>query len=336
MNKRDYVLQALRHEKGDIVPMNIELTVDVYNAYSDRLLADYATKDIMDDYNSGYIHRNDAVNLAIGNFITLAPFPWWDWDWSRRPAEWSDPEAVPEKIAPINRWGDFDECFARAKDLKERYGTYIGAFIWGSHWEKANALRGIENMLADMAGEPEFAQRLFDFIIDTNMPYLEKMVTCPDYDGILLGSDWGTQRGLIMSQEMWRRMIAPGEMREYKVVKGAGKDLFLHSCGDIEKLLPELCDMGINVLNPVQPECMSLEHLKKTYGDRLSFWGGISTQTVLPYGTPAEVRKETERVIKLMSENGGYITCASQGIQLDVPYENLRALIDTAREYAGL
>ena len=94
--------------------------------------------------------------------------------------------------------------------------------------------------------------------------------------------------------------------------------------------------MGVDILNPVQPEGMDLAFLKREYGDRLTFWGGISTQTVLPYGTPAEVRKETERVIRLMSDHGGYITCPSQEIQTDVPYENLRALIDTARESAGL
>lgn len=336
MNKREHFLRAVRHEADSIVPMCIHLTVDGYNAYSDRLLADYADREIMDDYRSGFLSRNEAVNLAIGNFMLPAPYAWWDWDWSKRPAVYDDPDEVPEMLPPIVRWGDMDACFARTKALRDKYGVYMSALVWGSHWEKANAVRGIENMLADMAGAPEFAQSLFDFIIDTNMPYLERMVTCPDYDGILLGSDWGTQRDLIMSPDMWRSMIAPGEMREYRVIKASGKQLLIHSCGDIRKIMPDLCDMGVGILNPVQPECMDLAFLKQTYGDRMTFWGGISTQRVLPYGTPAEVRAETARVIRLMSERGGYVTCSSQEIQTDVPYENLRALIDTAREYAGL
>ena len=90
----------------------------------------------------------------------------------------------------------------------------------------------------------------------------------------------------------------------------------------------------MDVLNPVQPECMDIKELKTTYGSRIAFYGGISTQKTLPYGTAAEVAAETEYTIKLMSENGGYITAPSQEIQTDVPYENLRALIDTAKKFS--
>lgn len=92
--------------------------------------------------------------------------------------------------------------------------------------------------------------------------------------------------------------------------------------------------MGVDALNPVQPECMDLGELKRLYGDKIAFYGGISTQRTLPNGTPEQVARETERTIKLMSVHGGYITAPSQEIQVDVPYENLRALIDTARAHS--
>ncbi|MEI6503492.1 MAG: uroporphyrinogen decarboxylase family protein, partial [Armatimonadota bacterium] len=88
------------------------------------------------------------------------------------------------------------------------------------------------------------------------------------------------------------------------------------------------------VLNPVQPECMDLQHLKRSYGDRLAFWGGISAQQTLPYGTPEEVRAEARRVRDLLGEGGGYILSASQSIQDDVPVENMLALLEVAREGA--
>ena len=119
----------------------------------------------------------------------------------------------------------------------------------------------------------------------------------------------------------------------YDAVKAAGRNLMIHSCGCILRIMQELIDLGVDVLNPVQPECMDLNFLKETYGARLAFWGGISTQRILPYGTPDEVRKETERIITLLGKNGGYITCPSQHIQTDVPYENLKAMIETARYY---
>ena len=336
VNKREHFLRAVRHEADSIVPMCIHLTVDGYNAYSDRLLADYADREIMDDYRSGFLSRNEAVNLAIGNFMLPAPFAWWDWDHANMPAAYHDPDEVPDEMPPILHRGDPASCFAKTKRIREKYGVYMGALVWGSHWEKAYFTRGIENMLADFAGAPEFVQELLDFIIKNNMEKLDILLKCPDYDGVLLGSDWGTQRDLIMSPDTWRRMIAPGELQEYGVIRAAGKHIMIHSCGCILKVIRDLCDMGVDILNPVQPECMDLAFLKREYGDSLTFWGGISTQQVLPNGTSAEVRRETERVVKLMIENGGYITCSSQEIQTDVPYENLCALIDTARSCAGL
>lgn len=136
-----------------------------------------------------------------------------------------------------------------------------------------------------------------------------------------------------MSPTSWREMIKPGEKREYDLIKSYGKKVMVHSCGCILRIMPEIVELGVDILNPVQPECMDLKFLKETYGKDITFWGGISTQRTLPYGTPEDVRKETQEVIELLSENGGYITCSSQEIQTDVPYENLKALIETAKSY---
>ena len=336
MNKRDHILKAIRHESDSVVPFCIHLTGEGYNAYSERLLHDYPNPDVMDDLKEGLISRNEAVNLAIGNFMLPAPFPWWDWDYAHMPAAYHDPNDVPDEMPPVNKHYDTPWMFEKTRRLREKYGVYMAALVWGSHWEKAYFTRGIQNMLADFAGAPEFTQELLDYIIAHNMEALDLLLKCPDYDGVLLGSDWGTQRDLIMSPTCWRQMIAPGEVKQYRVIKAAGKHVMIHSCGCILKVLPDLCEMGVDVLNPVQPECMDLAFLKREYGSKLTFWGGISTQRTLPQGTPAEVRRETEETVRLMSENGGYITCSSQEIQTDVPYENLRALIDTARSCAGL
>ena len=98
---------------------------------------------------------------------------------------------------------------------------------------------------------------------------------------------------------------------------------------------PDLTEMGVDALNPVQPECMDIYKLKENHGDKITFWGGISTQQTLPYGTPDDVVAETRRVTDALSQNGGYIIAPSQEIQSDVPFENLSALIDTAASYAS-
>jgi uroporphyrinogen decarboxylase len=98
--------------------------------------------------------------------------------------------------------------------------------------------------------------------------------------------------------------------------------------------MPDLVEIGVDVLNPVQPECMDIAQLKRDYGDRIAFWGGISTQRTLPYGTPDEVRQEVARVVEIMSPGGGYITSPAQEIQVDVPIENVMALLGEARRFA--
>ena len=183
-----------------------------------------------------------------------------------------------------------------------------------------------------MAAEPEFAEELLDFITEKNLSVLKEIVKTPGLDGVLLGNDWGSQRDLLMSPRTWRTMLKPGAKKEYDLIHGAGLDVWVHSCGDIRKILPDLIEMGADVLNPVQPECMDIYELKRQFGRDLTFWGGISTQRTLPYGTPDEVREETRQVTAALGENGGYLIAAAQGIQADVPLENICALVDTANE----
>ncbi|MBC8236434.1 hypothetical protein H8E77_43360, partial [bacterium] len=127
-----------------------------------------------------------------------------------------------------------------------------------------------------------------------------------------------------------------GEEKEYDLIHAYGKDVWVHSCGCIEAIIPSLVEMGLDVLNPVQPEAMDIEQLKRDYGDKLTFWGGISTQRTLPYGTPDEVREETSQVLKLMAKDGGYILSPAQSIQDDVPLENILAMLEVAREKSNV
>ena len=335
MNKREYVVSAFEHKQTDKVPYYIRLTGNGYGAYGEKLLEDYASKDISDDLKEGIIDLSQAVDLAVGNFAVNLTFPWWVWDYDNFDPSYADPFNAP-KVMPALLRNDSAEALEKykkqAKYIAEKYQVYTVNLIYGNHWEKAYFTRGIENFLADIAGEPEFAQQLLDFIAELNMEILPRLMT-PHLDGVLLGSDWGSQNDLIVSPDIWKSMMKQGQKTQLDYIKSKGKHTLIHSCGCILKILPELVEMGLDVLNPVQPECMDLRFLKETYGDKLSFWGGISTQKTLPYGTPEEVKKETEDVIKLMSENGGYLTCSSQEIQTDVSYENLIALIETAKSF---
>ena len=328
MTRYERVKKAIAHQTPDKCPSCIHLTGDGQELYTDKLFDLYANDDIKQKYEEGKLSKLHATNYAIGNHVLALGCPWWDWyDLPEEYAEFDAPEFLPKTIGA----GSYEEFARTVKNIKENTDAYVLVTIWGSHFEKAYFARGIENFLADLAGEPEFAKKLLDFIIHKNIVMLENIVNIPGIDGILLGSDWGSQRDLLMSPDIWRELIKPGEQKEYDLIHAAGIDVWIHSCGDVQKILPDLVEMGVDVLNPLQPECMNIYKIKDTYGDKLAFWGGISTQGVLPFGTPEQVKEETKKVSNYMGQNGGYIIAPSQEIQADVPFENLCAMIDTAK-----
>lgn len=308
MTRREVVKSAILHKDIGVVPYSVDFTPEAY------------------EKAKLYFPNGD-----FGNFIYGVYCPWWDW--YKVPDRYMDFD-VPDSLPQTRGVGSYEAFYEQLKSVKENTDCYILLYIYGSHFEKAYFARGIENFLADMAGNKEFSKSLLDMIIRKNIVMLENILTCPEIDGILLGSDWGSQESLLMSPEVWRELIAPGELAEYKLIKQAGKDVWIHSCGNIEQILPDLIDMGVDVINPVQPEAMDIYGLKTKYGSRITFFGGISTQKTLPYGTPDEVIKETEDVVSFMRRNGGYIAAPAQSIQEDVPIENIAALIEKLQSFA--
>ncbi|MBQ8611831.1 MAG: hypothetical protein IJ412_09035 [Oscillospiraceae bacterium] len=328
MTRYERVKAALAHEKTDKVPSCIHLAGDGLEVYEEQLFEKYADENIRRLHREGKLSLRHAMYYSIGNHVLTVGCPWWDW--YDLPPEYSTEEA-PGYLPKTRGIGSYEEFAKTVGELKENTDAYVLVTIWGSHFEKAYFARGIENFLADLAGEPEYAQQLLELIIRKNLVMLENIMHTPGVDGILLGSDWGSQRDLLMSPACWRELIAPGEQKEYDLLHSAGVDVWVHSCGDIRRIMPDLVQMGVDALNPVQPECMDVYELKRLYGDKITFWGGISTQKTLPYGTPEEVAEETRRLTEALSVGGGYIIAPAQEIQADVPFENLCALIDTAR-----
>lgn len=276
----------------------------------------------------------EAIGLrSVGNFVdndvAQINIPWSVW--AELGPEWKAPEPPPG-TPPARGYGSYEFFFESAKRLRDNSDKYILVPLYGIHYEKAGAARGAENFLVDLVAHPKAARRLLDRIIEQNLVMLENVLCAPEIDGVLFGSDWGSQRGLLMSPGVWQETIRPGEQRMYDLAHGYGKDVWVHSCGNIEQLIPSLIELKLDVLNPVQPEAMDIARLKADYGRQLTFWGGISTQRVLPFGTPGEVKQEARRVRELMSANGGYIFGPSQMLQGDVPAENMVALIEAAKE----
>jgi uroporphyrinogen decarboxylase len=155
-----------------------------------------------------------------------------------------------------------------------------------------------------------------------------------DIDAVYFGDDWGQQHGLQMGPKFWRQFIYPVLERMYRAVREGGRYVFIHSCGDVDELFDDLTAIGLNCFNPFQPEVMDVPALHRKYRSRLSFYGGLSTQKTLPYGTTEEVRAETQRLLK-MGREGGYIFAPAHDVEGDVPLENMLAFIELIQGQPG-
>jgi len=222
----------------------------------------------------------------------------------------------------------------KAIDVVRRYGDEY--FIISDQgfllWERAWCLRGFEQTLIDFIEDPARVEDLLDRITEYQIAVAQRFIKAR-VDGGYTGDDYGTQRGLLFSPDTWRHFIKPRLARIWKVYKDAGLPVFHHSCGDVRPIIPDMIEIGLDVLMPIQPQAMPLEELKEEYGDRLAFLGGICTQKVLPFSSPEEIRREVSRVIDFMGRGGGYIIGPSHDITSDVPVENVLALLETLDEH---
>lgn len=203
---------------------------------------------------------------------------------------------------------------------------------------QAQFLRGFEDWFADLIANPRFFQALMERLADLwiEMAQDELDAVGSNVDVCFFGDDLAFQDGPMMSMDLYRKMIRPHHERLFGHIRSrTSAKIAYHTCGSVVHLIPDLIDMGVDALNPVQVSAkgMDSQTLKREFGRHICFWGAIDTQRVLPFGTPGEVKAEVQRRIQDLGPGGGYVLCAVHNIQADVAPENICAMYEAAREY---
>ena len=212
-------------------------------------------------------------------------------------------------------------------------GLAAAGFLQKTLFELAWELRGMERLLMDFMANREMAEYLLDRITEVRCAQAARYAQS-GVDIIRLGDDLASQQNLLMSPAMCREMILSRLKQVIDSAKAVNPEvlIFFHSDGAIGPLVGDLIDIGVDILNPVQPECVDLAGLKKEYGRDISFWGGIGTQTVMPFGSPQEVRQTVIQTMEILGDGGGLLIAPSHCLQPDVPWENVVALFQTVWE----
>jgi uroporphyrinogen decarboxylase len=369
MTRRDRVFQAINHQEADFVPYNFHAVPAVW----DKVRQHYGLKDnhealefignhivkIGSDFNynpwasqvgevkltlsGGPVHTDldEAGGLHQDEFGCV---------WDRRGSlphpvayplaeEESDSAGLAKALKQYTfpdpyRAGRFDQ----AQALAERYRGRV--FLFGklgmALFERAWSIRGMTQLLMDMAERPEFVEELLDRVLyEWNLPIIDQQLAL-GVDGFYFADDWGTKTGLMFSPHMWQRFIKPRLAAMYQRCREAGAVVGQHSDGAVGLLFPDLIEIGLQVFNPLSPSLMDPGTYKKNYGELLAFYGGIDVEHTLPFGTPQAVREEIHARAEEMGRGGGYILQSSHTILEDVPMDNVVAYIDEVRRLAGL
>jgi uroporphyrinogen decarboxylase len=219
-----------------------------------------------------------------------------------------------------------------AGQVRERQGqdTLLISYDEMVLFDRAQALLSTEEFLVAVAAMPEKVDRLLGRIADYQKR-LTRAIMRSGVAGVRFTDDWGMQTSLFIPPELWRQLVKPRLKELYAIVKEHGGLVFQHSCGHIGEIVPDLVELGLDVLDPCQPAANDIFGWKRDYGERLSFMGGLDTQSYLSFGTPEQVRGQVARVLAVMSREGGYIAAPSHTIH--IPEENRRAMSEAIAEF---
>lgn len=225
----------------------------------------------------------------------------------------------------------------QVKYLRETTDCAIVLNLPSAFVHQSQYMRGFEDWFMDLAANPSLAEAMFDACLEAKMASAEVILDAVgrEVDILLTSDDMGTQRSVMFSPATYRKLFKPRHKRYFDFIRSkSDAPLMMHSCGSVSAILNDLIDIGVQILNPVQTHAKDMDpvYLKKTFGDRIAFWGGVDIQHVLPFGSPDDVRTEVRHLFETLGEGGGWVLCPSHNIQPEVPPQNIVAMYEAGLE----
>jgi len=226
--------------------------------------------------------------------------------------------------------------YDKLKSVIERYGDthFICGSVTCSIFEASWYLAGLENVIERMILDEDYINALFSKIKQFPLQAGLKMIDL-GVDMIWIGDDVGMQNRMMMSPDTWRKLLKPHLRDLISAYKERNPNIKVayHSCGNIMPIIPDLIEIGLDVLNPIQPMAMDPAEVKEKFGNQLCFWGSMCVQQTLPNGTVEDVRNEVQLRVKTLGKNGGLILTPAHNVQADTPIENILAFYEAAKEF---
>jgi len=342
MTSRERVLEAIAHQPADRAPADYGAHQEV----TDRLIEKLGVSDAeellvslgVDMRRIGFNYGRPATGPDSDGYMRTM--------WGARCRETDPGDGCPNCVPPFTEDSSVDDVHAHpwpdakrldystvAEQCRRHYGEYAtyGA-PWSPFFHEVGWLIGQEDFMVWMHTKPEVVHAIIQHVVDYEVEATRLFLEAADgmIDITYFGNDFGTQRGLFISPEMWHAFIRKPLKRYFDVSHDNGCKVMKHSCGAIRDIIPSLVEDGVDVLDPIQVAAtgMDLAGLVKDFGADICFHGGVDTQRTLPYGSTDEVRAEVRSYLDLTRDTGGYILCGSQEFIEDIPLENILAMYD--------
>ena len=338
LTHKERLRRAIRHEPVDRLPTQIN-----YTGRQGEQLAAYFGVSVgqLPGRLDNHLRRLDLTHPARYSEDGSVKFDWWGAGFD------TGEEGYFVRVSPLQERKDLDAmawpdphdpdilndaALAIAADNGQHF--LVPNFGWAL-FERAWSLRGMVEFFMDMAGDPKYAGELLDRVADIQLALIHRFIEL-GVDGVYFGDDYGGQANMLLSPKMWRTLIKPRLARLFEPIRAAGLPILMHSDGHIEPILPDLIEIGLNVYNPVQPEVTDFTWLRRTFGRQLAYYGGVSTQTTMPFGTPDDVAVAVAKAAReLAPDNTGLLIAPSHRMMSDIPMPNVAALLAAFAQLPG-